>query len=91
MPKTETPTADRHLDVRPVAPKHRFEQIMGAYHDLASGETLELAVDHDPSCMYYTLEAEEGKERFAFEYLEEGPETWRVHVTKKATSPSEHR
>lgn len=87
MSTTETPAVDHHLDVRPVAPKHRFEQIMGAYHALAPGETLELAVDHDPSCMYYTLEAEEGKECFAFDYLERGPETWRIRVTKKAASP----
>jgi len=71
------------LDVRPIEPKHRFEQIMGAYHDLSPGETLELVVDHDPKCMYYTLEAEHGAETFSFEYLEEGPKVWRVHVQKE--------
>lgn len=83
MPTTQT-APDHKLDVRPVAPKHRFEQIMGTYRDLPPGETLELVVDHDPSCMYYTLEAEERPETFVFEYLDEGPEVWRVHVTKTA-------
>ncbi|MEX0600117.1 MAG: DUF2249 domain-containing protein [Rhodothermales bacterium] len=43
---------------------------------------MELLVDHDPTCMYYTLKAEHGDELFTFQYLEEGPETWRVHITK---------
>jgi uncharacterized protein (DUF2249 family) len=70
------------LDVRPMEPKHRFERIMAAYEALSAGETLELAVDHDPKCMYYTLKATRGDSAFRFEYLEEGPETWRVHVTR---------
>lgn len=72
------------LDVRDVAPKYRFEQIMGAYRQLAPGETLALIVDHDPTCMYYTLKADYGDDAFRFDYLEHGPETWRVHVTKHA-------
>ena len=56
---------------------------MDAYHDLSLGETLELVVDHDPKCMYYTLEAEHGAETFSFEYLEEGPKVWRVQVQKE--------
>lgn len=82
MLTTNTPVADRHLDVCSIPPKYRFEKIMGAYRELTSGETLELVVDHDPKCMYYTLEAEEGKEHFSFEYLEDGPLIWCVHVTR---------
>lgn len=70
------------LDVRPVEPKHRFERIMGAYDALAEGETLELTVDHDPKCMYYTLRATRGEDAFRFGYLENGPVTWRVEVTR---------
>lgn len=69
------------LDVRPVEPKHRFERIMGAYESLAPGESLELTVDHDPKCMYYTLKATRGDAAFTFDYLEAGPVTWRVRVT----------
>ena len=86
--------ADTRLDVRPIEPKHRFEKIMGAYHGLSPGETLELVVDHDPKCMYYTLEAEHGAETFSFEYLDDGPTMWRVHVEKEeslepAAAPAE--
>ena len=77
---TSTPT---RLDVRPVEPKHRLETIMGAYDALSPGATLDLTVDHDPRCMYYTLEAMHGLESFAFEYVENGPEVWRVEVRKR--------
>jgi len=70
------------LDVRPVEPKHRFDLIMGSYERLSGGDTLELTVDHDPTCMYYTLKATRGDDAFSFRYLESGPEVWRVHVRK---------
>lgn len=78
--KTSTPT---ELDVRPVEPRHRLETIMGAYEALAAGEVLDLTVDHDPKCMYYTLEAMHGAQTFSFEYRENGPEVWRVEVRKR--------
>ena len=73
-----------HLDVRGVEPKDRFDLIMGSWSRLAPRQTLELAVDHDPKCMYYTLKATQGDEAFTFTYLEDGPETWRVHVRKNS-------
>ena len=71
------------LDVRGVEPRHRFQRILGTYEALRPGESFELAVDHDPMCMYYTLKGTRGDEAFAFEYLERGPESWRVRVTKR--------
>jgi uncharacterized protein (DUF2249 family) len=76
-------TTKTHLDVRPVEPKDRFQTIMGAYEALAPGAMMELVVDHDPKCMYYTLQATRGDEAFDFEYLEDGPEVWRVEVTRR--------
>lgn len=55
---------------------------MGAWQSLPSGGMVELIVDHDPKCMYYTLEALHGADSFTFEYLEEGPEVWRVEVRR---------
>lgn len=81
-------TMARMLDVRSVEPKHRFELIMGAYEALGADQTLELTVDHDPKCMYYTLKATRGDDAFTFEYLEDGPETWRVQVRKSASGAS---
>lgn len=76
-------TVINSLDVRSVAPRNRFEMIMGRYDDLDRGETLLLVVDHDPKCMYYTLKADYSDEAFAFDYLEEGPDVWQVEITKR--------
>jgi uncharacterized protein (DUF2249 family) len=73
----------RRLDVRATEPKHRFDTIMAAYEALLPGCSMELVVDHDPRCMYYTLRATRGEETFGFVYLEEGPEVWRVEVTRR--------
>lgn len=73
---------EERLDVRPVAPKHRLEKIMGAWNNLGVGEVLYLSVDHDPQCMYYTLAADYGKDAFSFEYLQSGPIDWEVRVTR---------
>lgn len=70
------------LDVRDVSPRLRFERIMGAYEALALGDTLELTVDHDPECMYFTLAGTRERDSFSFEYRERGPLVWRVEVTK---------
>ena len=48
------------------------------------GETPKLTMDHDPKCMYYTLKATRGDDAFSFEYLEDGPVKWRVHVRKNS-------
>jgi len=72
------------LDVRPVPPKDRFDLIIGTYHSLEPDQVLDLTVDHDPECMYYTLKATEGDDAFRFEYLERGPINWRVEVRKSA-------
>lgn len=75
------PPTVRLLDVTPVEPKDRLETILRAYDGLAPGETLELVVDHDPMCVYYTLRAER-EPGVGIEYLEPGPERWRVRVTR---------
>lgn len=76
-------TTHVELDVRPVAPKDRFERIMGTYDALPDGATMELIVDHDPTCMYFTLLSTRGEGTFDFDYLEQGPIDWRVLVRKR--------
>jgi uncharacterized protein (DUF2249 family) len=71
------------VDVRGTAPMHRFDQIMSAYEELGSGHTMQLFVDHDPKCMYYTLRATRGESSFGFEYVQDGPDVWEVLVTRK--------
>jgi len=71
------------VDVRDVEPRDRLETILGAYHRLGPGATLHLTVDHDPSCMFYTLDATEPPGSFEFRTVEDGPEVWRAEVTRR--------
>jgi len=45
------------LDVSPIPPAVRHDQVYAALDRLVSGETLELVVDHRPSPLIYELEA----------------------------------
>ena len=67
------------LDVREVPPRERHPLILGTFDDLAPGEAFVLVNDHDPKPLYYQFKAELG-ERFQWEYLEQGPEVWKVRI-----------
>lgn len=69
------------LDVRQIPPPQRHPQIFGLFGALGAGENFELVNDHDPKPLYYQFEAEKTGE-FTWDYLEEGPETWRVKIGK---------
>lgn len=72
------------LDVRSEPPVRRHELIFTSFDDLPTGDAFVLVNDHDPKPLYYQLEAEQtGK--FTWEYLEEGPEAWRVKIGRTAT------
>src|SRR5690606_6321351 len=78
------PAGEHEVDVRYVEPKDRLGTILGAFRALPPGATLRVTVDHDPSCMYYALEATEPAGTFAFRKLGDGPEVWHAEVTKTA-------
>ena len=73
------PTDDRLLDVRTEIPKRRHEIIFETFAGLEPGAAYVLVNDHDPKPLRYQLEAENAGE-FTWEYLEEGPEVWRVRI-----------
>lgn len=72
------------IDVRPIAPRERHPLLFQTFDDLAVGESFELVNDHDPKPLYYQFMAERPGQ-LGWEYQEEGPETWRVVLTKHAT------
>lgn len=74
---------DADLDIRSVEPKDRMETLLGAYRGLARGRSLRITFDHDPACLYYTLQATEPAGSFDFERTEDGPDVWRARVTKR--------
>ncbi len=65
-----------------IEPRFRHKKIFEAFDGLQSGEVMELTNDHDPKPLYYQFLIErEGT--FSWEYLEEGPDVWRVVIGKK--------
>lgn len=76
-------TATHTIDVRTIAPRERHPLIFNTFHDLAPGASFLLVNDHDPKPLYYQFHAEHGGQ-FKWEYLESGPEVWKVRIGKAA-------
>ncbi len=73
----------RVLDVRRLPPPQRHPLIFQTFQALRPGEGFELVNDHDPKPLYYQFAAELPGQ-FTWEYLEQGPEVWRVRIGKPA-------
>ncbi|MBI2561735.1 MAG: DUF2249 domain-containing protein [candidate division NC10 bacterium] len=67
------------VDVRAVPPRDRHPMIFQTFDGLRPGQAFELVNDHDPKPLYYQFQAERAG-RFAWDYLEQGPEVWRVKI-----------
>lgn len=72
---------DNILNVTLLEPKHKHPTIFVRYDALSEGESLIIHNDHDPKPLYYQLLGERGNV-FTWEYLEEGPEWWKVKIRK---------
>ncbi|APD08619.1 MULTISPECIES: DUF2249 domain-containing protein [Thermus] len=70
------------LDVRTIPPRERHPRIFGVFDSLKPGQSFVLVNDHDPRPLYYQFQAERPG-AFAWEYLEAGPEVWRVRITRQ--------
>lgn len=70
------------VDARKYAPRDKHVVIMKTFEDLKAGEKMELINDHDPRPLHYQFLAEYA-DQFQWEYLEQGPEVWRVSIGKK--------
>ncbi len=67
------------LDVRPIPPPQKHPMIFQTFESLSSGQSFILVNDHDPKPLYYQF-VHEHEGQFTWEYLEQGPETWRVQI-----------
>ena len=76
-------TATGVLDVRDMPPRVRHPKIFEAFDALTLGASFLLINDHDPKPLFYQFQFERPK-IFGWRYLEEGPEAWRVEITKLA-------
>jgi AhpD family alkylhydroperoxidase len=72
-------TNERILDVRTELPVRRHALIFDAFEELDSGAGFELVNDHDPKPLYHQFAAERAG-AFTWDYLENGPDVWRVRI-----------
>jgi uncharacterized protein (DUF2249 family) len=76
-----SPTAAATIDVRTVVPRDRHPLIFSTFRGLAPGAALELVNDHDPAPLYQQFEMLHPG-RFSWQYVEQGPQVWRVRIAK---------
>ena len=79
---------DPELDVRSMAPPERHPVITEEVDQLEPDEALVLVNDHDPKPLYYELRSLRG-DTFTWDYLQEGPQEWRVRIEKTADPDEE--
>ncbi len=69
------------LNVTLLEPRQKHPTIFVRFDELQEGESLTIHNDHDPKPLYYQLLGERGN-IFNWEYLEQGPEWWKVLISK---------
>lgn len=70
------------LNVTLLPPKQKHPAIFARFDLIREGEAFTLHNDHDPKPLYYQLLGERG-DIFTWEYLEQGPEWWKVLIRKR--------
>ncbi len=84
----ETLIKENILDVTVLQPKDKHPTIFVRFDELLGGESLTIHNDHDPKPLYYQLLGERGN-IFTWEYLEEGPDSWKVRITKRLSGEAD--
>ena len=75
------PDTEQKLDIRTIEPKRKHPAIFETFDSLEPGETFVIINDHNPKPLMYEFEFERNG-RYSWEYLEEGPDVWRVRIGK---------
>lgn len=81
-------TTENILNVTLLEPRQKHPTIFVRFDELAEGKSLTIHNDHDPKPLYYQLLGERGN-IFEWTYLEQGPELWRVKISKKVTGDND--
>jgi uncharacterized protein (DUF2249 family) len=70
----------KELNVSTIVPKERHPLIFKTLDDLKEGDSF-ILIDHDPKPLYYQF-LHERTGLFGWEYVQEGPDEWKVKITK---------
>lgn len=81
-------TTENILNVTLIEPRLKHPTIFARFDKLNEGESFVIHNDHDPKPLYYQLLGERGN-IFTWEYLEQGPEWWKVKISKRKTTEGE--
>jgi uncharacterized protein (DUF2249 family) len=85
---SDTPAgAEPELDVRRFPHGQRHDVIFTTFDALADGAGFVLVNDHDPKPLRYQFEAQHAG-GYSWDYLETGPELWRVRIARLAGQPA---
>ena len=84
---TDQATAAATVDVRTILPRERHPLIFSTFRNLANGQSLELVNDHDPRPLYHQFQTELAGQ-FAWDYVQSGPDLWRVRIRKQGQGHS---
>jgi uncharacterized protein (DUF2249 family)/hemerythrin-like domain-containing protein len=73
----------REVDLRSLPPERRHALVFQTFDALKGGESMAIVNDHDPMPLLQQFKFVRPGES-EYEYLERGPEAWRVRIGKKA-------
>lgn len=76
-----TTTSATTIDVREIAPRDRHTLIFNEFDAIEPGQALQIVNDHDPQGLHRQFE-EYLRGKYAWSYLENGPDLWRVQISK---------
>lgn len=77
---------DKELDVRALPMTDRHAAILQTYEALSLGESFILVTDQDPHRLRDDFDTDHPGSH-GWEYLDQGPGTWRIQISKLATTP----
>ncbi|HLR76050.1 MAG TPA: DUF2249 domain-containing protein [Balneolaceae bacterium] len=75
---------EQQLNVTKIPPHKKHSTIFETYDGLKAGEAFVIVNDHDPKPLRFQFIAEHGADNFSWEYLENGPQVWKVRIGKTA-------
>lgn len=84
---SEDSPSERVVDVRDIEPRFRHAIIFRLFENLMPDATLQLIAPHAPRPLHAQFEMRYG-DGFRWNYLEEGPEVWRVRL-ERLTAPAD--
>ena len=77
------------LDVRELVCGQRHALIFGTFDELVIGDGFIFINDHDPKPLYYQF-CQRYPNQFSWEYLEQGPDVWRMAISRVQNGEAKH-